>query len=117
MISTLILTGSWRLLRDATHVLMEGAPAGVDVATLERVAKETPGVCEVHDLHVWSIADDAPVITALVVLDPGDHCVEVARDVGRRIDEDVGQCHVTVQPEVPLPYEQLMPAGGLVRPR
>ena len=71
VISALILTGSWRLLRDATHVLMEGAPAGVDVATLERVAGQTPGVCDVHDLHVWSIVDDAPVITAHVVLDPG----------------------------------------------
>ena len=117
VISALILTGSWRLLRDATHVLMEGAPPGVDVATLERVAKETPGVCDVHDLHVWSIVDDAPVITAHVVLDPGAHGVEVARDVGRRIEEAVGQCHVTVQPEATLPDEQLLPAGGLVRPR
>jgi cobalt-zinc-cadmium efflux system protein len=117
VISALILTGSWRLLRDATHVLMEGAPAGVDVATLERVAGQTPGVCEVHDLHVWSIVDDAPVITAHVVLDPGAHGVQVARDVGRRIEEAVGQCHVTVQPEAALQDERLFPAGGLVRPR
>ena len=117
VISALILTGSWRLLRDATHVLMEGAPPGIDVATLERVARETPGVCDVHDLHVWSIVDDAPVITAHVVLDPGAHGVEVARDVGRRIEEAVGQSHVTVQPEAALPDEQLLPAGALVRPR
>ncbi len=117
VISALILTGSWRLLRDATHVLMEGTPAGIDVAVLERVACGTPGVCDVHDLHVWSIVDDAPVITAHVVLDPGAHGVEVARDVGRRIEEAVGQCHVTVQPEAALPDEQLFPAGGLVRPR
>jgi cobalt-zinc-cadmium efflux system protein len=117
VISALILTGSWRLLRDATHVLMEGAPAGVDVALLERVARETPGVCDVHDLHVWSIVDDAPVITAHVVIDPGAHGVEVARDVGRRIEEAVGQSHVTVQPEASLPEHQLLPAGALVRPR
>jgi cobalt-zinc-cadmium efflux system protein len=117
LISALILTGSWRLLRDATHVLMEGAPAGVDVATLERVARQTSGVCEVHDLHVWSIVDDAPVITAHVVLDPGAHGVEVARDVGRRIEEAVGECHVTVQPEAAPRDERLLPAGGLVRPR
>jgi cobalt-zinc-cadmium efflux system protein len=117
VISALILTGSWRLLRDATHVLMEGAPPGVDVATLERVARETPGVCDVHDLHVWSIVDDAPVITAHVVLDPGAHGIEVARDVGRRIEAAVGQSHVTVQPEAALQDERLLPAGGLVRNR
>ena len=117
VISALILSGSWRLLRDATHVLMEGAPPGVEVATLERVARETPGVCDVHDLHVWSIVDDAPVITAHVVIDPGAHGVEVARDVGRRIEEAVGKSHVTVQPEAALQDERLLPAGALVRPR
>ena len=117
VISALILTGAWRLLRDATHVLMEGAPEGIDVAAIERVTRETPGVCDVHDLHVWSIVDDAPVITAHVVIDPGAHGVEVARDVGRRIEEAVGQSHVTVQPEAALPEQQLLPAGALVRPR
>lgn len=117
VISALILAGAWRLLRDATHVLMEGTPEGIDVAALERVARETPGVCEVHDLHVWSIVDDAPVITAHVVLDQGAHGAEVARDVGRRIEEAVGQSHVTVQPEAAPPPAQLLPAEALVRPR
>jgi cobalt-zinc-cadmium efflux system protein len=117
LISALILTGAWRVLRDATHVLMEGVPEGIDLAALERVTRETPGVCDVHDLHVWSIVDDAPVITAHVVLDPGVHGVEVARDVGRRIEEAVGRSHVTVQPEA-VPHDgRLLPAGGLVRPR
>src|SRR5437588_553767 len=54
VISALILIGAWRLLRDATHVLMEGVPGTVDVAALERVTCQTPGVSAVHDLHVWS---------------------------------------------------------------
>ena len=67
LISALILFGAWRLLRDATHVLMEGTPPGIDVGALERLACETPGVLEVHDMHVWSIVGDAPVITAHVL--------------------------------------------------
>ena len=53
------------------------------------VTRETPGVLHAHDLHVWSTAEDAPVITAHVLLEPGAHGVEVARDVGRRIEEEV----------------------------
>src|SRR5450432_469220 len=108
LISILILVGAWRLLRDATHVLMEGAPVGMDVAALERLARETPGVREVHDLHVWSLVGDAPVITAHVLLERGAHGVEVARDVGRRIEDKVGRSHVTVQPEAASPDEQLV---------
>jgi cobalt-zinc-cadmium efflux system protein len=115
LISGLILVGAWRLLRDAANVLMEGAPAGVDVVALERLARETPGVREVHDVHVWSIVGDAPVITAHVLLAPGAHGVEVARDVVRRIEQAVGRSHVTVQPEASPQGDQLLPASTLVR--
>ena len=115
LISLLILFGAWRLLRDTTNVLMESVPSGIDVGSLERLARETPGVRDVHDLHVWSIVGDAPVITAHVVLQPGAHGVEVARDVGRRLEENAGRAHVTVQPEAPPPSEALIPAHGLVR--
>jgi cobalt-zinc-cadmium efflux system protein len=115
LISLLILFGSWRLLTDATHVLMEGTPAGMDLAALERLARETPGVCEVHDLHVWSIVGDAPVITAHVVLERGAHGIEVARNVGRRLEERVGRAHVTVQPEALPAEEQLLAKDSLVR--
>jgi len=117
LISALILHGAWRLLRDATNVLMEGAPVGIDVAALERVARSTPGVRDVHDLHVWSLVGDAPVITAHVVLDPAAHGVEVARDVGRRLEDKVGRAHVTVQPEAARPEDQLLPADRLRRVR
>ena len=115
LISLLILVGAWRLLRDATNVLMEGAPAGIDVAALERLARATPGVRDVHDLHVWSLVGDAPVVTAHVVLAAGAHGVEVARDVGRRIEEEVGPVHVTVQPEAARPDHELVPPHRLVR--
>jgi cobalt-zinc-cadmium efflux system protein len=115
LISGLILLGAWRLLRDATHVLMEGAPAGIDLALVERVARQTPGVRDVHDLHVWSLVGDTPVVTAHVLIALGAHGVEVARDVGRRIEEAVGPSHVTVQPEALSRCEQLLPVGTLVR--
>jgi cobalt-zinc-cadmium efflux system protein len=115
LISVLILFGAWRLLQDATHVLMEGAPAGMDVAALERVARETPGVCDVHDLHVWSLVGDSPVVTAHVVLEPGAHGVEVARNVGKRIEDKLGGAHVTVQPEAGRLGDQLLPPEKLVR--
>jgi cobalt-zinc-cadmium efflux system protein len=115
LISILILFGAWRLLRDTTHVLMEGAPRGIDVAVLERIARETPGVCDVHDLHVSSLVGDSPIITAHVVLVAGAHGVEVARNVGRRFEEKVGRAHVTVQPEAPGPASELLPPEKLIR--
>jgi cobalt-zinc-cadmium efflux system protein len=117
LISLLILFGAWRLLRDATNVLMQGVPAGIDVGALERLVRDTPGVRDVHDLHVWSIVGDAPVITAHVVLHPGAHGVEVARDVGRRVETVCAGGHVTVQPETTPPGGELLSPERLTRPR
>src|SRR5205085_10218496 len=47
-----VLAGSWSLVRDAFDVLMEAAPAGVDVQEVGRAMAAVPGVREVHDLHV-----------------------------------------------------------------
>ena len=112
----LILVGAWRLLRDATNVLMEGAPEGIDIAALERLARETPGVRDVHDMHVWSWSGTRRDHGARRD-GPGAHGVEVARDIGRRIEEKVGRAHVTVQPEAASPGDHLVPTHSLTRPR
>jgi cobalt-zinc-cadmium efflux system protein len=115
LISVLILGGSWRLLRDATNVLMEGTPAAIDVAALERGVGQVPGVVGVHDLHVWSIAGDTPVVTVHVVIGEGRHGVDVARVVAEWIGGAVSKAHVTVQPEAPSPGDVLLPPKSLVR--
>lgn len=43
------------LIRDATHVLMEGVPRSVEYRELRRDLKAIDGVCHVHSLHIWSL--------------------------------------------------------------
>ena len=94
-------------------MLMEGSQRGIDLEQIEKTIAETPGVGAVHDLHVWSISEGFPVVTAHVVLDGKEsHGTDVAADVGRRIREVHGIEHITVQPEAPepplLPWNTLM---------
>jgi len=49
---------------------------------------------------------------------PGAHGVEVARDVGRRVEGAVGRAHITVQPEAASVGERLVPPHALLgKPR
>jgi len=57
------------LLRDTAHVLFEGAPADVDVASVRTRLGAVPGVVGVHDLHIWTITSGMPVLSAHVVAD------------------------------------------------
>ena len=67
-IGVLILPRTARLLRDAVDVLLEATPKNVDLAQVRGHICETPGVLDVHDLHVWTITSGIPVLSAHVVV-------------------------------------------------
>ena len=73
LISVLILWGASKLVRESAAVLMEQAPSGVSAAEIEATIRATPGVRDLHDLHVWTISDGFPVVTVHVVLDGQAH--------------------------------------------
>lgn len=54
-IAVLITVSAWHLLRETVEVLLEAAPAHIDVAEIRAALADVPGVCSVHDLHVWTI--------------------------------------------------------------
>ena len=115
LISLLILWGAWRLVRGSMRTLMETTPDGHDVQAIERTIRETAGVSDVHDLHVWSISDGFPLVSVHVVLDGKAHGVDVAREVGARLQKTHHITHATVQPEAPI-HDDLVPASSLRRP-
>jgi cobalt-zinc-cadmium efflux system protein len=104
-ISGLVAYSGWRVIRETTGILLEGAPPHLDVQAIERMIRECAGVGDVHDLHVWRISDAFDALTVHVTLEGGAHGVEVCRDVARKLAEEFGLEHVTVQPEAPLPAE------------
>ena len=74
-IGLFILPRAWRLGRDALRILLEIAPADVDVTAAQRDLAAVPGVHDVHDLHVWTL-------TSGMNMASGHLSVEHAGDVG-----------------------------------
>jgi cobalt-zinc-cadmium efflux system protein len=113
LIAALILRSAWKIVVETIGVLMEGTPAGLDYAAIERTIRDTPGVAGLHDLHVWAISEGFPAITVHVILDGAHHGTEVAAAVSARLRHEHGVDHVTVQPEAPAP--PLVPVGNVTR--
>ena len=67
-IAALVIWTAYRLLRDTTHVLLEGTPQGMDPMAVERALAADPDVEDAHHLHLWNIASDVPALSAHVVL-------------------------------------------------
>ncbi|MFC4728156.1 cation diffusion facilitator family transporter [Coralloluteibacterium thermophilus] len=88
------------LVREAVHVLLEGAPRDIDVPAVRARMLAMPGVAGVHDLHVWSLGSRAPALTAHVVMEEGwnDHdALRVA--LAGCLERDFHIHHVTLQLE------------------
>ena len=68
VIAALILPRSFVLLRDVAEVLLEVAPAGLDLDDVRGHLLEMPGVVDVHDLHAWTITSGMPSLSAHVTV-------------------------------------------------
>lgn len=72
VVVALMVRAGWSLVRDSGTVLMEGAPAGVDLVEVEQHLLEPAHVVAVHDLHVWTVTSSLPALSAHVVVE--DEC-------------------------------------------
>lgn len=69
LIAAMIVPRAIGLLREVVSVLAESAPKGTHVREIRDHILATPGVVDVHDVHVWQLTRGAPVFTAHVVVD------------------------------------------------
>jgi cobalt-zinc-cadmium efflux system protein len=97
MVAVLMLWAAWGLLRDSGRVLLEAAPAGVDVDEIGDAMARFRDVEEVHDLHVWEVSSGFPALSAHVTVTTGIDCHDVRREMAQMIDERFGISHTTLQ--------------------
>jgi cobalt-zinc-cadmium efflux system protein len=98
-IATLVLLSAWGVLRDSGGILLEAAPAGLDVAELGQVMAGHPGVVGVHDLHVWTITSGFPSLAAHVVVEPAADCHRIRLELEGVLHDRFGLEHTTLQVE------------------
>lgn len=67
-VSVVILYGTWGLLKEVTHLLLDAVPPHVDIEKVRAYLESLPGVEEVHDLHVWSMSTTEVALTAHLVM-------------------------------------------------
>ena len=98
-IAGLILASSWRLIVEPFEVLMESAPAGVNVESLGRDMCDVEAVREVHELHVWTVTAGFNALAAHVVVARGEDRDLALRRLQLLLRERYGIEHATLQME------------------
>lgn len=100
LVALLIARSAWMLVRQSTHVLLEGTPAEIDVARLKQELVATvPEVDDVHHVHVWTLASGKLVMTLHAHVRDDANAEQVLRTILAISRERFGVSHVTVQIE------------------
>jgi cobalt-zinc-cadmium efflux system protein len=63
-----ILITTWRLLRDALHLSLDGVPESVNSGAVLKFLAGQHGVTDVHDLHIWALSTTSVALTAHLVV-------------------------------------------------
>lgn len=106
-IAGFILPRAWFLLRHAADILLESAPAGLDIEEIVREGARVEGVLALHDVHVWSISPRFPALSAHVELRDVSCTPHVLTDLTALFRERFGIRHVTLQPETQELHEAI----------
>jgi cobalt-zinc-cadmium efflux system protein len=99
LIAALVLASSWRLIKEPFDVLMESAPAGVDVEAVGQAICREEGVRSVHDLHVWTVTAGFGALSAHVVVAEATDRDLIRRRLELLLRDSYGIEHTTLQME------------------
>ena len=99
VIAVLVVFSAWTLLRQAVDVLMEGTPRGIDVDDVRRAILAVTGVCEVHDLHVWTITSGMVALSAHVGVPADGGRSGLLSEIREMLEHRFGIDHATIQVE------------------
>jgi cobalt-zinc-cadmium efflux system protein len=99
LVAWLIVPRTWSLLREATEVLLQATPRGVDLGEVRTHLLGASGVVDIHDLHAWTLTSGKHVISAHVVIEPEADPPSVLDELCRCLSDDFDFEHSTIQLE------------------
>jgi cobalt-zinc-cadmium efflux system protein len=99
LIGLFILPRAWKLGGQALRVLVQAAPAGLDIERMREDLTTVPGVVDVHDLHVWTLTSDMDVATVHLMTRDGTDPHPVLDQARSLLEDRYAIAHATLQVE------------------
>ena len=103
LIAVFILYTAWGIVSEATNILLEGTPKGLDVNKMVAAMQAVGPVLSVHDIHVWTVSDGMHFLSCHVELAAGstiENSSSVVRDLCELLAHDFDISHATIQTEI-----------------
>lgn len=101
LIAFVIIYSAAGVLRQSIHILLEGTPENIDMPKLIKDIRTLKGIRDVHDLHVWSVAENLRMLSAHIVIDDLliSQAAIIQNDVNELLSHHYDIQHVNLQLE------------------
>ena len=99
LISIYITRESFKILSDAIHVLMEGAPPDISIREIQSEVEKLEKVQNIHHVHIWTVGENDVHLEAHI--DVADMMISKSNILGEQIEAllktKFGINHITLQ--------------------
>ena len=112
-IALFIVPRTWRLLKQAVNMLLEGTPSHLDLREIEEAMIRVPGARRVHDLHVWTLTSGREAMSAHVVVDDLRESERLIEALHAVLHARFGIDHTTIQLDRAPPVLRIKAPGGV----
>ncbi len=101
LIAVMIVYSSWLVIREAVLILLEAVPPGIEFDAVAKAILGVPRVCDVHDLHIWSLSSKEIALSCHVALEDADlgSAQTVIEEINTMLHERFAIGHATIQIE------------------
>ena len=99
LVGALLVRATWGIFKDSTRVLLDAVPEGIEYESVGHAIVSVPGVLELHDLHVWTMAPGHAALQGHVRVASPSEWPAVLDAVREMLRGRFGIDHVTLQPE------------------
>ncbi len=93
-IGVLVLWSSYGILKESSHILLEGLPREMLLEDVARAILAVESVQEVHDIHIWTLGTDLYAISCHIRI-PDMHMDESEKILARIRERLANQFHIT----------------------
>lgn len=98
-IATIIMWGTWGLLRSSVELSLDAVPSSVNQGEVEKFLRALPGVEGVHHLHIWSLSTTEIALTAHMLVPTGLAPHDLLEIIQATLKNQFGIAHTTIQLE------------------
>ena len=97
IISCIILSSTWSLLKDSVSMAMDSVPKHINIKNVVDYLKSFKEIEEVHDIHIWNMSTSEVALTAHVVRRNIKNNDDFLQQLIKNLREKFGIFHITIQ--------------------